>query len=337
MVSRLYGLSERFPGVGRRISIYLSLVLPLLFLIGCSTGADPSTQGAAEPVKIRVATLPILDALPMYVADQQGLFEKNGVDVEFIPAGSAPKRDELINANQADAMINEIVSVMFYNRQSPRVQAVRFARTATSDSALFRLLASGESGIENVEGLKGVQIGVSQGTVIEYLTDRLLEKAGFAPEEVATIAVPDIGQRLALLASGELKAGVLPDPLSSLAVLQGSKVIIDDTTYPEISHSIYTFRKDFIDQNPEAVRGFLAAIEEAVSQINADPAGWGDILVEQKLVPEPLLKDFTVPQFVTSGVPGEEQWQDALEWAMEKGLLDAVVSYQDSVTAAFLP
>lgn len=326
---------NNFSGV--HILADLALLALMLFIAGCSAAPSTTAPAVAEPATIRVATLPILDALPMYVAEQQGFFEKNGVEVEFIPAGSAPKRDELINANQADAMINEIVSVMFYNRETPRVQTVRFARTATPESALFRILASGDSGIEIVNDLKGVQIGVSQGTVIEYLTDRLLQKAGLTPEEIATIAVPDIGQRLALLASGELKAGVLPDPLSSLAVLQGSKVIVDDTSYPQISHSVYTFRKDFIDQNPQAVRGFLAAIEEAVALINTDPGGWGDILVEQKLVPEPLLKDFSVPQFVTSGVPNEGQWQDALAWAKEKGLLDSDVSYEDSVTDKYLP
>lgn len=329
--------SRQHPALSKMVLANSILLVLSFLLVGCATGASPSPSTPQEAVKIRMATLPILDALPMYVAEKQGLFEKNGVEVEFIPAGSAPKRDELINASQADGMINEIVSVMFYNRETPRVQTVRFARTATPESALFRILASGGSGIESVEDLKGVQIGVSQGTVIEYLTDRLLQKAGLAPEEIAVIAVPDIGQRLALLASNELKAGVLPDPLSSLAVLQGSKVIIDDTSYPEISHSVYTFRKDFIDQNPQAVRGFLAAIEEAVAQINNDPGKWGDILVEQKLVPEPLLAEFSLPQFVTKGVPDEDQWQDAMEWAKEKGLLEDDVSYEDSVTGDFLP
>jgi len=314
---------------------------PILFFVGlvtaCAPAATTTLQAPSEPVTIRLATLPILDALPMYVAEQEGLFEKHGVQAEFIPAGSAPKRDDLINANQADAMINEIVSVMFYNQDSPRVQTVRYARTATADSPLFRILASGSSGIETVEGLKGVEIGVSKGTVIEYLTDRLLQKQGFSPEEINTIAVPDIGQRLALLSSGELAAGMLPDPLSSLGVLQGSTVILDDTTYPEISHSVYTFRKDFIDQNPEAVRGFLAAIEEAVTMINADPGKWGDLLVAQKLVPEPLLQDFKLPKFVTAGIPTEAQWADALAWVQEKGLLSKEVSYQDSVTSNYLP
>jgi NitT/TauT family transport system substrate-binding protein len=314
------------------------LVGLLLVACGSAPSAGQTTPAPAEePIAIRVAALPVLDTLPMYVAAQEGLFEKNGVKVEFIPAGSAPKRDELINAGQADAMVNEIVSTLFYNKEEPRVQIVRYARTATSDSPLFRILAAANSGIDSVEGLKGVQIGVSQGTVIEYLTDRLLQKEGLSEEEIQKIAVPDIGQRMALLGSGELKAAMLPDPLSSLAIAQGAKVIVDDTRYPEFSNSVYAFRKEFIDQNPEAVKGFLAAIEEAVEKINANPAGWNALLKDQKLVPEPLLATFVLPEFVTAGVPSQEQWADALAWVKEKGLLDTDVAYENSVNSSFLP
>ena len=40
-----------------------------------------------------MAVLPILDTLPMYVAQQEGLFEQNGVQVEFIPVASGAERD----------------------------------------------------------------------------------------------------------------------------------------------------------------------------------------------------------------------------------------------------
>ncbi len=234
-------------------------------------------------------------------------------------------------------MVNEIVSTLFYNKETPRVKIVRLARAATSDSPLFRLLAAADSGIQTVDDLKGTQIGISQGTVIEYLTDRLLEKEGLLPEEIEKIAVPDIGQRMALLGSGELKAAMLPDPLSSLAIAQGARVIIDDTKYPQYSNSVYTFRKEFIDENPEAVKGFLAAIEEAVVKINADPTAWNSLLKDQKLVPEPLLASFILPEFVTAGIPSQEQWDDALAWAKEKGLIESDVAYSDSVTSEFLP
>jgi NitT/TauT family transport system substrate-binding protein len=312
----------------------LSLLLAFgLFLAACT----PATPQPAQSVTLRLALLPVLDTLPVYVAQQEGLFAARGVNVEIIPVGSAPDRDQLIAAGQADGMINEVLSTMFYNREQVQVQVVRYARAATPSTRLFSILASGQSDINSLEQLKGVEIGISQGTVIEYLTDRLLESEGFTAGEIKSVAVPRIDLRMTLLGSGELKAAMLPEPLTSLALQQGARLIIDDTSHPQYSFSTLSFRKAVVDQNPEAVRAFLAAYEEAVSRINANPDQYSTLLSEQKLVPPPLEGMFKVPQFATAGVPTQEQWDDTLAWAAAKGLLAREVSYSSSVRADLLP
>ena len=76
-------------------------------------------------------------------------------------------------------MINETISTLLYNKDQLQVQIVRFARTATSTASQYSVLASAKSGITTVKGLSDVEIGVSQGTVIEYITYRLLQADGF--------------------------------------------------------------------------------------------------------------------------------------------------------------
>ena len=326
----------------RSIPILIALVILTSMLLGACAQAAPatpvSTQAAATtPTSVRMAILPILDNLPMYVAQQEGLFDKNNVKVELIPVGSAAERDQVIVAGQADGMINETISTLLYNKDQPQVQIVRFARTATPTSAQYSILAAPQSEIKTANDLSGVEIGVSQGTIIEYITNRLLEAEGLSTDEIKTIAVPKIADRMALLASGELKAATLPDPLSLLAIQQGAPVVIDDTKHPEYGYSTYAFVNKFINENPEAVRGFLAAVEEATTMINADPTKYTNLLSEQKLVPEPLLESYKVPPFPTASVPSEAQWQDALAWAKDKGLVTTDVSYTDSINSSFLP
>ena len=300
-------------------------------------GCGPTTPEASGPVTLKLAVIPVLETLPLYVAQSEGLFAEQGVQVEFIPAASAPVRDQLIASGEADGMINEVLTTMLNNRDQVQVQIVRYARAATTEAPLFRILASAKSGITDAQGLKGVEIGVSQGTVIEYLTDRLLQAEGLSPNDIKTVAVPGISDRMALLESGELSAAMLPDPLSSLAVLQGAVVALDDTSHPEYSFSTITFRKAVIDQHPQAIRAFLAAMEEAVTMINADPTRWDALLAEQNLVPAPLQGTFQLPKFATAGVPNQAQWDDVLAWAKEKGLLSQDLSYAETVTDAYLP
>lgn len=309
-----------------------------------STETETATEVQSEAVvessnvgTLKIAVLPIIDTLPMYVAEAEGLFAKHGLTVELIPVASAPERDQLLAAGQADGAINETLAVMLFNKETVQMQAVRYALRPVEGYGHFFILASGKSGITDAQGLKGVEIGVSQGTVIEYVTERLLQAEGLTADEIKTIAVPKIPDRMALLGSGELAAGVLPDPLASLAMSQGAVNVLDDSAHPEYGFSIYSFRKETIDTNPAAVKAFLAAIEEAVDLINQDATQYTTLLSDKGLVPPPLLETFKVPPFPASSVPTEEEWNDGLAWLKEKGILSVDVSYADSVNGSLLP
>ena len=312
--------------------VVITAFFVFLLLSACSAVSQPD-----EPQTLKIAVLPILYALPMYVAQENGYFEEQNLQVEFIPVGSAAERDQVIAAGQADGMINDLVSTLLYNQDTTQIQVVSFARTATPDFPQFRILAARDSGIDDVEDLKGIEIGISEGSVIEYTTDRLLEAEGFSPLDIATLAVPSIPVRMSLLDSGELKAANLPDPLSSLAIQGGAKVIIDDTSYPEYGNSLISFRKPVIDSNPGAVEDFLAAVDKAAQEINADPDKWDTLLTEEKLVPAPLIGSYQIPTFPRGSLPTIAQWEDVVAWGLEKGFISQNVSYDASVNGDFLP
>lgn len=315
-----------------KLSLSITVVIILSMVLAACAPAQP-----AQKTPLKFTALRILDVLPMYVAQQEGFFQKHGVTVELIPAASPPERDQFVTTGQADGMINEISGTLYFNKDKVQAQIVRFARAATPETHLFSILASKKSGITSVEGLKGKSIGISDGTIIAYLTDRMLAQEKFLPEDIKTVSVPNLSDRMALLNSGELDAATLPEPLTSLAVQQGAVVVLDDSKYPEYSNSTITFRKDVLDQRPEDVRNFLAAIEDAVKAINADPAKYQTLLVDLKVVPAPIQGSFKVPAFVTAGVPSEAQFKDVLEWTKSKGLMKKDVAYSDSVNSSFLP
>jgi NitT/TauT family transport system substrate-binding protein len=313
---------------------FISLLLAACLLAVMLTACGGLT---AKPQKIKVAVLPILDALPIFVAESQGYFKAQGIEVEIVPVSSAPERDQLMQSGQVDAILNELVSTIFYNQEETRVVTVRYLRVATSEYPMFRIIASKDSGIANVDDLKGIPIGISEGTVIAYVTDRILEKQGFNQDEIEVIAIPKIPDRLALLTSGELEAGVLPDPAASLVLMQGGVMVVDDTTYPEISCSVLSFSASAIEENPDGVRRFLAALEQATADINADKERWTDLLAEKSLVPPPLMGSYKVPDFPLASAPTEAQFADALDWAQEKGFVSAELRYEDSIDSTFLP
>lgn len=314
----------------KRNILLIGMMVVIMLLSACS-------GGASEPEILRIAVLPVLDAFPLYVAEAQGYFADQNLTVELVPVNSGPERDQLMQAGEVDGMINEIVSVLFYNQTDTEVVIVRFARAATSESPVFYILAAADSGITSVEDLAGVEIGVSEGTVIEYMTDRVLGNAGLTEDEIAKIAVPRIPDRLALLQSGELAAATLPDPVASLAMLNGAKLIIDDSSLPEVGTSVYSFSVSSLEEKHDAVVKFLAALELAVEDLNSDPGQFDELLAELELIPVPLRESFELPPYVSASVPTEALWDDATAWALEAGFIENSPAYVDSVDDSYLP
>jgi NitT/TauT family transport system substrate-binding protein len=303
-----------------------------------TAAATPAPATATgDAVTVRFAMLPILDALPMFMAQARGYFEAEGLDLEVVPVASAAERDQIMQAGQADAMVNDLISTLFYNQADPAIKIVRFARTATPDFAQYFILAGPASGITSADGLKGVEIAISDATVIDYVTDRLLAAEGLAPEDIRTVAIPNIRDRMAALADGTVQAATMPDPAAAGALASGATVVVSDAAHPEFGNSVVSFSAAFAAEHPEAVRAFLAAWERAVADINGDKTQWDDLLLSNNLLSEQLIGTYVLPDFPTAGVPSEDQFRDVNDWARDNGLVTADLDYAESVDASFLP
>lgn len=309
-------------------------ILILIFLFSFLITGCSSSKSTSDRV-LKFAYLPIVDSLPLFVAQSEGLFETSGVKVKLVPVQSAPERDQLFQTGQVDGVINEVLNVMQFNKDGVKVQIVRHALMADANVGHFFLIASEESGITSPSELKNVEIGISQGTIIEYTTTRLLEKEGLTADEIKYVAIPKLPDRLNLVLSGEAKAVVLPDPLASMAFAQGAVNVIDDTKSPAEGASVISLTKEIIDNDPIAVKNFLKAYNEAVNLINTDPAKYKGLLAENKVVPPNIFDNFVFPAFPENTVPSQVEWDDVFSWAKSTGLLDTELQYKDSVNTSF--
>ncbi|MCL4396458.1 MAG: MetQ/NlpA family ABC transporter substrate-binding protein [Chloroflexi bacterium] len=285
---------------------------------------------------LRIGVLPITDVVPFYIADAQGYFKQHGVSVELIPVSSAAERDQLMATQQIDGQLNDLVSTVLFNAQGPKIKIVRKARQAFSNSAEYWILTSENSAIKTPQDLKGKEIAISQNSVIEYVTQRLLEQEGLTASDIKTTNVPSIPTRLQLLQQGQVAAATLPDPLASLAIQQGARIVVDDTKHPEYSISVISFRDDVIAQRPEDVKSFLAAYDQAIDAIRTKPEQFRNILIDKGRVPDPLKDQYQFPPFPDPSVPSQAQWDDVVNWAMSKKLIRAPVTFDSSVDSGFV-
>ena len=97
---------------GAVLLVFLTLLCALL--TGCGGGgktAAEAEQEAAEDagVTVRIGVLQIADSFPLYVAEQEGLFEKHGVDVEIIEFQSASDQSVAYEAGELDGMMTDMI------------------------------------------------------------------------------------------------------------------------------------------------------------------------------------------------------------------------------------
>lgn len=313
--------------------VSLSLVMIVLGTLLVSCAPMP----AAEDGKLKLALIPVLDTIPIFIAQQNGYFAEQGIAVEIIPVKSAQERDVFIQTGQADGVLTDLMSVGLLNKDAAKVKAVYTARRPFPEAPLFRILASPNADIKSPADLKGVPIGISNNTIIEYLTDRILAAEGLKPEEIAKIEIGAITVRFEQLMNGNIKAAVLPDPLAQGAIAAGAKLVVDDIQYANYSRSVLVFTVDTLKSKPNTVRKFLVAWEKAVAELNANPDKYRGVLIEQGRVPPSIQDSYKMPPFPGRNVPSQAEVADAAAWLKAKGLVTRDLAYTDMVDPGFLP
>lgn len=288
-------------------------------------------QPAIAKKPLRVAVLPIPDALPFHVAEAEGYFRDAGIAAEPVFVASALERDQLMQAGRIDAMINEMATTAGFNRDTIRLRVVRSARKPMGKSPLFRFLVRPGSPAKTVSDLAGLPVAVSRHTVIEYVTDRILQNAGVPEKKIVKRSVPVIPERFQLLIQGRLDAAVLPDPLATSAIKFGAVEIINDLTAPFYSVSVLSFREECLKKDPAAIQAFAAAWDKAAAALNGDPDRFRAVFEQKVKMPPNIKTTFPVPPFPVAEVPTKEQWQDVVEWMQQNRLLKKAIPYADGV------
>ncbi len=310
---------------------YLLVVTGILALAACAVALQPATDK-----KLKLGLIPVLDVLPFYVAQDQGYFAAENIQVELVPIKSAQERDALMQAGEIDGMLADLISSALLNRETIQVKVIAKARKSYPDAPQFRLLAAPGVTVTGPADLAGVPIGISQNTVIQYITDRMVGAWGLPADQIAIEEVSAIPTRFEMLVAGQLKAALLPDPLASAAIAAGATSIVDDAEYPEFAQSVLSFSRAAVENKPETVKAFLRAWNKAVDDINQNPDKFRDVLIEQTRVPESVQGTYQMPPFPKNEITSAAEWEDVVVWLQDKGLLEQPVPYAEAVDKSFI-
>lgn len=263
--------------------------------------AQIAPNPAKNARKVRVGLMPDAGALPLYLMD----------DVELIPFQSARERDAALAVGELDAIMGDMVAVIANQQKGIELRAL------TVTESRF-LLVAGPKFRETARH----NIGISENTVIEYMTDIL--GAGL---QLDKISVPQVPVRLEMLRNGQIPAACLTDVMA-WGLLANGFHIVRDQAGSDLEPAVLIVTGDFARKHPADLAAFKAKWNEAVAKINASPDAYSAMLLEQVRLPA---SDYPVPHYRPVTLPTEEQVKSVIDWYIAKYGLSRSVTYADLV------
>jgi NitT/TauT family transport system substrate-binding protein len=199
-----------------------------------------------------------------YVAQEEGLFKKHGLDVRINtgPSGSAMVAF-LVNGQIESAFGSEIAGVSNHNLD-PNVVVVAQA------TRLVRWLAVVGRNIDTLDGLKGKKVGIARGSGGEVFWLAMIDKLRLNPADYTVVNV-EAPEMVAALERGNIDAYAVWEPwvTRGLAAVKNTKVLKDQEGILEQGVYIY-MNRGWIQKNPAQAQGFMRALVEATDIINTD-------------------------------------------------------------------
>lgn len=314
----------------------------MLLLTGCGGGAQQGNasqnQAAAPDEPITVGLLRIDDSFPFYVAEQEGLFEKHGVQVAIKEFSSGRDQATALQGGELDVLMTDPVVTALSLKGGSDIRIVATALGAVPEEGRFLIVSAPDSGITEPEQLEGKTLAISNNTMMDYLVDQYAASLGLDKSAIQTVNMPDLMLRTTTLLEGkEIDAAILPDPLAAYAVAEGANVVIDDTKLGEnFSQSVIAVTTEAIDNKQEQLAAMLDAYNEAVERINADPEQYQAFALECAKVPDVLAETYHTPSFTVQAIPGETEISLVNSWLVERGLLEKAYTYEEMVDSRFV-
>lgn len=217
------------------------------------------TARAQTPVRINWTAVTGAQS-GMFMAQQEGLFKKNGLDVELLHISSSSRGIQAILAGEI---------AFSYMDGSNQVQAnlkganIAFVAGATNRQ-VFSLMAKPE--IKRITDLRGKKIGITRiGSSTHTSALYALNSAGLKQNDYQILPLVEVPNILTALLAGQVDAGVVSPPTNSRARKAGLNELMNlAKDGPEfVSVAIGTSR-NYIKANEDTVRRVVRSYAEGV-------------------------------------------------------------------------
>ncbi|MEX2052761.1 MAG: NrtA/SsuA/CpmA family ABC transporter substrate-binding protein [Candidatus Paceibacterota bacterium] len=228
-------------------------------------GFNLSTPGPVKKITIAASSADV-SAL-VFIAEKNGFFVDNGLDVKIEEYEAGIFAVDAVTANTADfATVTDFAFVrrLFGGNDLRVVGSIAEANT-------HKLVARKDSGISTPADLKGKRIGITSRTTGEYFLGIFLARQNLSVEDVTIVDLPPSGLVESILA-GDIDATLTWDPNAFLASTGlGDNAIVWPGQKDQTLFFLLIGQESRLKSEPEVVERLLSSLLKAEEYVANNP------------------------------------------------------------------
>ncbi|CQR70841.1 Putative aliphatic sulfonates-binding protein precursor [Sporomusa ovata DSM 2662] len=315
----------------RKNIVLITIALLLLVLAGCASEKKENTapkQGQLQ--NITIGLMPDVDSIPFIIAQEKGYFKEEGVTVTLKPFKSAMERDSALQSGNLDGAISDVLAEAF-------AKAGGFDTVITAlTNGSYKLVVNKSETASAVQDLKGKNVAISKNTIIEYVTDRIATEGGLTTTDMNKTVIPQIPARLEMLQNDKISAATLPDPLATVAVKNGGRVI-NTSEQLGINPGVMLFTTKAINEKEQEIQAMYRAYNKAVDYLAREPMdSYIDMVIEKAGFPPDVKGALILPKYKKATAPQQKDIDDVITWMQSRQLIQQKYQYTELVDTRFV-
>ena len=216
-----------------------------------------------DSAALKVAVMPTVDCLPLFVAKAEHLFSGQGVDVRLKLFTAQMDCDTALAGGSVEASVTDLVRAERLKRLGTKLRYV------TSTNAYWQLYSNRMARITKLPQLDDKMLSMTRYSATDLLADLAVDSARLKPERVFKIQVNDVGIRLKMLLNNEIDAVLLTEPQASQARQAHHRLLMDSRS-AGLQLGVVAFSEKALanKKRQEQLDMFLKGYNQAVDSLN---------------------------------------------------------------------
>lgn len=228
------------------------LLIAVVCIVLGSTAVAACTSTASSDTKITIGFSAWPGWFPLQVAQDKGLFSKNGVNVELKYFDSYTDSLKALATGAIDANTQTLNDTLASVSGGAKQTIVVVNDNSTGNDKIIA-----REGINSVADLKDKKVAVEEGTVDHYLLLLALAEAKLGPKDIEVVNLPT-DQAAAAFAGGSVDAVGAFAPFTTTALGRpGSRAVATSAEFPGAIPDHIVFKQDFVKDHSKEVQAVV--------------------------------------------------------------------------------